>query len=38
MSNYRAQYKLSQDVVRKYADDVRKLETDEYTFKLKLDF
>jgi hypothetical protein len=26
MTNYRAQYKLSQDAVRKYADDVRRLE------------
>ena len=28
MTNYRAQYKLSQDAVRKYADNVRKLETE----------
>ena len=28
MTNYRAQYKLSQDAIRKYADDVRNLETE----------
>ena len=28
MTDYRAQYKISQDAIRKYADDVRRLETE----------
>ena len=28
MTNYRAQYKISQDAIVKYADDVRRLEAE----------